>query len=132
MLVTELKMPMLFQRFNDTWQERDQAFGTNAVERLPDQHQRLFNLRSIVSAKRYRSNKNLLDMIEQPSGIFVCVPIDAHKLFQNLLLLRRRCTVIGRRNLPEQDSPGSCPQSVSHVFLLNLPANQRSHASERE
>jgi hypothetical protein len=119
-------MPFLFQGFENIWQEGDEAFGTNAVQRLPNQHQRLFNLRSIMSAKRYRSNKNLLDMIEQPSGIFVCVPSDAHKLFQNLLLLRRRCTVIGRRNLPEQDSPSLCPQSVSYVFLLNLPANQRS------
>ena len=57
-----------------SWQERDEAFGANAVERLPDQHQRLFDLRPIASAERCRRRQDLLAMVEQPPGIFACVP----------------------------------------------------------
>ena len=127
---TSLKMPMLLQHFNDTWQEWDQTFGADPVERLPGQHQGLFDLWPIPPTKISGSLEDLLGMVEQPPGIFACVPCGAHKVFQDLLLLGRQCSEISRRNLPEQDSPGLCPQSVSHVFLLNLTANQRSHATD--
>ena len=130
MFLTELKMPMLLQHFNDTWQERDQSFGADPVEGLPDQHQGLFDLWPIPPTEISGSLEDLLGMVEQPPGIFACVSSGVHKVFQDLLLLGRRCTVIHWRNLPEQDSPGLCPQSISHVFLLNLPANQRSHATD--
>jgi hypothetical protein len=31
----QLKMPIPLQGFDDAWQERDQAFRANPVERLP-------------------------------------------------------------------------------------------------
>jgi hypothetical protein len=49
-LLAELHMPFLFQGFKNVWQNRDEAFGANPVERLPDQHQCLFNLRAIAPA----------------------------------------------------------------------------------
>ena len=102
------------------WQERDQAFRANAVERLPGQHQRLFDLWPIAAAECCRRREDLLAMVEQPLGIFAHIPSGGHKLFQNLLLLGPRCLVIRWRNLLEQDPPGLRPQSVSHVFLLSV------------
>lgn len=98
--LTELKMPILFQHFNDTWQERDQAFGADPVERLPGQHQGLFGLWSIPPTEISGSLEDPLRMVEQPPGIFACVPCRAHKVFQDLLLLGCKCSVIRRRNRP--------------------------------
>ena len=39
MFFVQLKVPILLQSCDDAWQERDQAFRANAVERLPGQHQ---------------------------------------------------------------------------------------------
>jgi hypothetical protein len=35
MFFVQLKVPLLLQGFDDVWQERDQAFRANSVERLP-------------------------------------------------------------------------------------------------
>jgi hypothetical protein len=116
--LAELYMPMLLQRFDDAWQKRHQAFGANAVERLPGQHQRLFHLRPIAAAECCRRRTDLLDMIEQPEGIFARVPGGGHTFLQDVLLLGPRCLVIRWRNLPEQDPSGLRPESFFHVFLL--------------
>ena len=42
--LTELDMSILLQGFDDAWQEWNEAFGTDPVERLPGQHQCLFDL----------------------------------------------------------------------------------------
>jgi hypothetical protein len=117
---TSLKMPMLLQRFNDTGQERDQAFGADPVESLPGQHQGLFDLRSIPTTKYSRRCEDLLCMIEQPLGIFARIACGCHKFHQDVLLLGPRCLMIRRRNLLNQDPSGLRPQSVSHVFLLSV------------
>src|SRR6266516_1797435 len=70
------------------------------------------------SAECCRRRTDLLDMIEQPEGIFARVPGGAHKVLQNVLLLGHRCLVIRRRNLPEQDPSGLLPESFFLVFLL--------------
>ena len=48
----ESDMPMLLQHFDDAWQKRHQAFGTNPVEGLPGQHQCHFDLQPIPAAHR--------------------------------------------------------------------------------
>ena len=122
--LAELDMPMLLQRFDDAWQKRHQAFGTNPVEGLPGQHQCLFDLRPIPAAECCRRRKTSSTMVEQPEGIFARVPGGAHKFLQDLLLLGPRRSVICRRNLLEQDPPGLRPQSFSHVFLLICQATE--------
>ena len=84
--LAELDMPMLLQHFDDAWQKRHQAFGTNPVEGLPGQHQCFFDLRPIP-AECCRRRTDLLTMVEQPEGIFAHVPSGAHKCLQDLLLL---------------------------------------------
>jgi len=96
----QLKVPNLLQAFDDAWQERDQAFRANPVERLPGQHQRLFHLWPIAPAECCRRGQDLLSMVEQPLGIFAHIPGGGHKLFQNLLLLGTRGPVIRRHHLP--------------------------------
>ena len=120
MLFVQLKMPVLLQGCDDAWQERDQAFGANAVERLPGQHQPLFHLWAIAPTECSRRRQGLLAMVEQPLGIFARIPGGAHELSQDLLLLRPRRPVIRWRHLLEQDPPRLRPQSVSHVFLLSV------------
>ncbi len=44
MFFVQLKVPILLQGCDDAWQERNEAFHANSVERLPGQHQRLFHL----------------------------------------------------------------------------------------
>jgi hypothetical protein len=127
--LTELKMPMLLQRFNDTGQERDQAFGADPVEGLPGQHQGLFDLRSIPTTKYSRRCEDLLCMIEQPLGIFARICGGGHELLQDMLLLEPRSLMIRRRNLLKQDPSGLRPQSISHVFLLSI--NQPEIACDR-
>ena len=107
--LAEVYMSMLLQRFKHVWQKRDQAFGTNLIERLPGQHQCLFDLRPIAPAECCRRRTDLLDMIEQPEGIFAHVPGGAHKFLQNLLLVGPRRSVICRRSLLEQDPSGLRP-----------------------
>ena len=120
---------MLLQGFKNDWQKRDEAFGTNPIERLPDQHQYLFDLRSIPTTKYYRRREDLLCMIEQPLGIFARIPGGGHKFLQDVLLLGPRCLLIRRRNLVEQDPSGLRPQSVSHVFLVSIK-QLRSRATD--
>jgi hypothetical protein len=127
--LAELYMSMLLQGFKNVWQKRDEAFGTNPIERLPGQHQRLFDLRSIPTAKYYRRREDLLCMIEQPLGIFARIPGGGHKFLQDVLLLGPRCLVIRRRNLLEQDPSGLRPQSVPHLFLLSIK-QLRSRATD--
>ena len=116
----QLKVPILLQGFDDTRQERDQAFRANAVERLPGQHQRLFHLWPIAPEECSRWRQDLLAMVEQPLGIFARIPGGCHKLSQNLLLLGPQRPAIRWRNLLEQDPSRLRPQSVSHVFLLSV------------
>ncbi len=120
MFFVQLKVPILLQGCDDAWQERNEAFRANAVERLPGQHQRLFHLWPIASAQCCRRREDLLGMIQQPPGICAHIPGGGHKLFQNLLLLGPQRSVIRWRNLLEQDPSRLRPQSVSHVFLLSV------------
>ena len=50
--------------------------------------------------------KTPLLLIQQPLGIFACIPGGGHKFLQDVLLLGARCLVIHRRNLAEQDPSG--------------------------
>jgi len=96
----QLKMSLRLQGFDDAWQERDQAFRANAVERLPGQHQSLFHLWPIGLAECCRLREDLLAMVEQPLGIFAHIPGGGHELFQDVLLLGPRGLVIRWRHLP--------------------------------
>src|SRR5215471_18451473 len=85
--LAESDMSLFLQRFEHVRQKRDQAFGTDPIERLPDQHQCLFNLRLISQTKGCWWRKDLLDMIEQPESVFAGVPGGVDKFLQNVLLL---------------------------------------------
>jgi len=50
-LLTELEMSLLLQAFKQVWQKRDQALGTQPIERVPGQYQRLLDLRPIPAAQ---------------------------------------------------------------------------------
>lgn len=116
----QLEVPIRFQGFDDAWQERDQAFRANPVERLPGQHQRLFHFWPIAPAECSRRRQDLLAMVEQPLRIFAHIPGGGHKLSHYLLLLGPQRPVIHWRNPLEQDPSRLRPQSVSHVFLLSV------------
>src|SRR5262245_19415990 len=53
--ITELKVAMSFQRFNEQRQKRDEAVGTHVVGCIPDEHHRLLNVAFIAAwTRRWR------------------------------------------------------------------------------
>jgi hypothetical protein len=99
----EVEVLMPLQRFDERGEKRDQAFDANAVGGVPDQEQRVLNVRTILS--RTWPLQYLLHffyMVEQPSGVSTMVSSRCHKGIQQCPFLCRRCLTVLRDGLLEQ------------------------------
>jgi hypothetical protein len=102
-------------RFDPCRQKRDQAFGTNASGFVPDQHQGLLHLCSLLACTRTgRRWLPCFRMIEQPHGICAVIACGAGKSIQQFLFLGSGCAAILWRHLRKHFPFG--PKTQSHAL----------------
>ena len=70
-LLGEVEMLMSLQRFDERGQKRHEAFGADAIGRVPDQEKRVLDFWSILAmAWPLKRLLHLFCMVEQPPGVF--------------------------------------------------------------
>jgi len=86
-LLAELDISLHLQAFKQVRQKRDQAFGANAIERVPGQHQRLLDLWPIATAQHGWWCQDLLSVAEQPLAMLARLSGGVHTVLQDTLSL---------------------------------------------
>lgn len=82
-LLGDLEMLVSFQRFDNRGKKRDEAFGANAIGRVPDQEQRMLDFWPILSRTwALKCLLRLFCMVEEPPRICTMVSSSFNKGIQ--------------------------------------------------
>jgi hypothetical protein len=106
-------------RFYQDREKRHEAFGANAIGRIPNQEQRMLDVRSILAKAWARKRRlHLHCMVEEPHRIFTNIAGTSDKCIKQRPFLWWGCLAVLRRHLLEQFASGLITQRPFHSTLL--------------